>query len=308
MRARLTCILALSFTLAAAAHAQQRNAAEKLGYPPGTKLLMIHADDVGLAHSVNSATFDALDGGVVTSASVMVPCPWLTEVAAYAKSHPAADLGLHLTLTSEWKTYRWGPVESRNLVAGLIDPDGYLWPATAPVFSKARPEEVELELRAQIDRALKMGIRPTHIDTHMGAVISPTLLPVYIKLAREYRLPFFAVRALGLPASMLALLREDDVFPDAIAMANPSVKPGQWQEYYEGVVRDLKPGLTELIVHLGYDDAELQAVTVDHPDFGSAWRQRDYEILRSVRFRRVIEENGVKLVGWRGLAKPAVKP
>jgi chitin disaccharide deacetylase len=294
--------------LATAAWAQQKNAAEKLGYPAGTKLLMIHADDLGLAHSVNRATFEALDSGAVTSTSIMVPCPWLTEVADYARTHPAADLGLHLTLTSEWKTYRWGPVESRNLVASLTDPAGCLWPETAPVFSKARPEEVERELRAQIELALRLGIRPTHVDSHMGAVFSPTLLPAYLKVAREFKLPFFAVRSPALPASMLSLLRDDDVFPDSYQMANSPLKAGQWFEFYEGIVRNLKPGLTEVIVHLGYDDAELQAIMVDHPAFGSAWRQRDFDVLRSERFRKLLASGGVKLVGWKDLAVPARRP
>src|SRR6266403_6085820 len=112
------------------ARAQNKTVAERLGYSADSKLLIVHADDLAVAHSVDTASFDALDKNAVTSASIMVPCPWLTEVAAYAKNHPDADLGLHLTLTSEWKIYRWGPVESKDKVRSLLDPSGYLWPET----------------------------------------------------------------------------------------------------------------------------------------------------------------------------------
>src|SRR6266705_6198837 len=114
------------------AHAQNKTVAERLGYPADSKLLIVHADDLAVAHSVDTASFDALTRNAVNSASIMVPCAWLTEVAAFAKNHPEADLGLHLTLTSEWKTYRWGPVDSKDKVPSLLDSSGFLWPETAP--------------------------------------------------------------------------------------------------------------------------------------------------------------------------------
>src|SRR5271166_448272 len=165
-------LFASLFTLLAASTlpAQVKTVAERLGYPADSKLLIMHADDLAVAHSVDAASFDALDQNAVTSASIMVPCPWLTEVAAYAKAHPEADLGLHLTLTSEWKTYRWGPVAPKDQVPSLLDPDGYFYADAFPAASHAKPEEAEREIRAQIDLAMKMGIHPTHLDMHMGTL------------------------------------------------------------------------------------------------------------------------------------------
>ena len=280
-------IALLTCALAAAAG---KNAAERLGYPTGARLLIIHADDLALSHSVDRASFAALESGAATSASIMVPCPWFTEVTAYAKAHPDADLGLHLTLTSEWKTYRWGPVAIGHDLRSLLDPDGYFWSEAAPVLKGAKPEEAEAEIRAQIDRALKVGIRPTHLDTHMGTVLAPRLLAVYVKLAHEYRIPFLAMRS---PA-----LAETDIIPDAILIAGSTVKADGWTKWYVRQLQSLKPGLTELIVHLGTDDAELHAITGDVP-FGSAWRQRDFDAITSPEFKKALEENHITLVGWK---------
>src|SRR5262244_2624228 len=150
----------------AVASSQTKTVAERLGYPSDTKLLIIHADDLAVAHSEDAASFEALDKGAVASASIIVPGPWLTEIADYAKTHPNADLGLHLALTSEWKTFRWGSVESKDKVPSLLDSAGALWPLTENVAKNVKPQEVEKEYRAQIERALALGIRPTHLDTH----------------------------------------------------------------------------------------------------------------------------------------------
>jgi predicted glycoside hydrolase/deacetylase ChbG (UPF0249 family) len=282
---------------------QNKTVAERLGYPAGSKLLIIHADDLAVAHSVDSASFDALAKNAVTSASIMVPCPWLTEVAEYAKSHPEADLGLHLTLTSEWKTYRWGSVAPSDEVPGLLGPDGTMWSDTPLVGQHAKPDEAEREIRAQIERAMALGIHPTHLDTHMGSVLaSPEIFAVYVKLAHEFHLPFLAVRMPG-AERLLASLSEKDIVLDALVIASPTVHADQWQEFYLNAVRNLKPGLTEMIVHLGHDDAELQAITVDHPDYGSAWRQRDYNVVTSPEFQKALQDNQVILVKWKDLQK-----
>ena len=284
--------------------AQPKTTAERLGYPANTKLLIIHADDLAVAHSVDAASFDALDKGAVTSASIMVPCPWITEVATYAKTHADADLGLHLTLTSEWKTYRWGPVASANSVASLLDPAGTLWADTPQVGQHAKPDEAEREIRAQVDRALALGIRPTHLDTHMGSVLAaPELFAAYVKIAHEYHLPFLAIRIPGLSEKFLSALTEKDLVLDSIVIAGDKQPADQWKDFYLNAIKGLKSGLTEMIVHLGHDDAELQAITVDHPDYGSAWRQRDYDLVTSPEFKGALRDNNIVLIKWKDLQK-----
>ncbi len=299
--------LALAIILIAApaikSFAQAKTIADRLGYPADSKLLIIHADDLAVAHSEDAASFDALDQHAATSASIMLPCPWLTEVADYAKAHPDADLGLHLTLSSEWKTYRWGSVASKDTVPSLYDPSGYLWPEAGPAASNIKPEEAEREIRAQIERAIALGIHPTHLDSHMGVLFArPELFAVYVKVAHEYKLPFLAVRA-GAPPALLAFLSDSDVILDSIVIANPSVAAADWKTFYANAIRNLKPGVTEIIVHLAHDDAEMQAVTVAHPDYGAAWRQRDYDAVTSPEFKKTLQENHVMLIGWKDLKK-----
>jgi len=284
--------------------AQTKTIAERLGYPRDSRLLIIHADDLAVAHSEDAASFDALDQHAVTSASIMVPCPWLTEVAAYAKAHPDADLGLHLTLTAEWKSYRWGPVESKDKVPSLLDPSGNLWPEVEPAVRNLKADEVEREIRAQIEHAASVGIHPTHLDSHMGVLFArPDLFAVYVKIAREYKLPFLAVHTPDAPPALLSLLSDRDVVLDALVIADPSVGAANWKTFYSTAINNLKPGVTEIIVHLGHDDAELQAVAVDHPDYGSAWRQRDYDVVTSPQFKKALEENHVILIRWMDLKK-----
>jgi chitin disaccharide deacetylase len=288
---------------------QTKSVAERLGYPANAKLLIIHADDLAVAHSVDEASFDALDKGAVTSASTMVPCPWIAEVAAYAKAHVDRDLGLHLTLTSEWKTYRWGPVAPSDQVPSLIDPAGTLWSDTPLIAQHAKPEDAEREIRAQVERAMSLGIRPTHLDTHMASVFAtPQIFAVYAKVAHSYHLPFLVVRVPGMDNRFLSALSADDVVLDSVVIANPSVAADGWTGFYMNAIQNLKPGLTEMIVHLGHDDDELQAITVDHPDYGAAWRQRDYNWVTSPEFKSALKANQVTLVKWKDFSKLVNQP
>ena len=301
----LLWISTLSFLVVSTLPAQTRTIAERLGHPADSKLLIIHADDLGAAHSVDAASFDGLDRGAVSSASIMVPTPWVTEVAAYARAHPNADLGLHLTLTSEWETYRWGSVAPADKVPSLLDSVGTFPNDEKLVAARAKVVEVERELRAQVDRALALGIRPTHLDSHMGSLFTtPELIAVYVKVARAYHLPFLALRGDPRTAPQPPL-STNDVLLDAVVIAGPEVPRDQWKAFYLKSIADLKPGLTELIVHLGHDDSELQAVTVNHEPYGSAWRQRDYDVMTSPEFKKALQDNHVILVTWRELQKVA---
>lgn len=294
----------LPFLVVLSLPAQTRSTAERLGYPAGSKLLILHADDLAVAHSVDGASFDALTTGAVSSASVMVPCPWLTEVADYAKAHPDADLGLHLTLTSEWKTYRWGSVDSSDKVPSLLQPDGTFYSTTEEATAHDKPAEAEQEIRAQVERAVAVGIHPTHLDSHMGSLYSsPELLAAYIKVAHEFQLPFLALKLRDARASAMSLLSPNDFVLDNVVIANPGLRPEQAKDFYLKAIKDLQPGLTEMIVHLGHDDAELQAVMADHEDFGAAWRQRDYDIVNSPQFKQALRDNHVTLVHWSDLQK-----
>lgn len=295
-----TLFLLLASTLPLAA--QTRTLAERLGYPANAKLLILHADDIGVAHSQDSATFAALDAGAVSSTSAMVPTPWITEVAAYARTHPDADIGLHLTLTSEWDTYKWGSVAPRDSVPSLYDSAGYLPNDVPPVVAHAKPQEVERELRAQIDRALALGIHPSHVDSHMGALFStPELIATYVKVARSYHLPYLSVK--NDPRSA-----PSDMMLDAVIVASPDVSRDHWMEFYTNAVAQLKPGVSEIIVHLAHDDSEMRAVTVNHEPYGAAWRQRDFDVVTSAEFRKALQAHHVTLIKWRDIQKAMAQP
>ena len=202
----LVCSTLLSLLVASTLDAQTRTIAERLGHPRDAKLVILHADDLGVAHSENAASLDALDKGAVNSGSIMIPTPWVTEIAEYAKRHPNADLGLHLTLNSEWTSYRWGGIAPRDQVASLYDPDGTFPRETRTTATRAKQDEVERELRAQVDRAYAIGIKPTHLDSHMAALYeTPELFRTYLKVARAYRLPFLHFIGRPSPANVLNL-------------------------------------------------------------------------------------------------------
>src|ERR1035438_7301992 len=235
----LLCAVSLS--------ARSKTMAERLGYPAGSKLLILHADDLAVAHSVDAASFDALNSGAVSSASIMVPCPWLTEVADYAKAHPDADLGLHLTLTSEWKTYRWGSVDSSDKVPSLLQPDGTFYFVTPDVAAHAKPEEAEQEIRAQVERALALGIHPTHLDSHMGSLFStPELLAAYIKVAHEYHLPFLVVHVADEGPAFRSLFSPNEFVLDTVVIASQNLTFDQTKDFYLNAIKNLQPGLTEM--------------------------------------------------------------
>ena len=282
--------------------AQQKTIAERLGYPKESKLLIIHADDIGVAHSENSATFKAMQAGVVNSGSIMVPCPWLTEVASYVKENPKADLGLHLTLTSEWKHLKWGPVTSSSSVPGLINKNGFLYSSVDSVIMFASPAEVEQEIRNQVKKAMQMGIDPTHLDAHMGtAFASPGFLKAYIKVGQEFNVPVMLSRQLEamFGIKLDSLITPKMVLIDNIIMAIPNDFKNSMKNYYTSALNGVKPGLNCLLIHVAYDNDEMKAVTIDHPDYGSAWRQEDYNFFTSDACKELLKKNNIVLVTWR---------
>jgi predicted glycoside hydrolase/deacetylase ChbG (UPF0249 family) len=279
--------------------------AERLGYPRDAKLLIVHADDLGMAHSVNVATIKAFETGLVTSGSIMVPCPWLSEIAAYARANPQADLGLHLTLTSEWTSFRWGPVASRDRVASLLDKDGYFRLTESEAGAQADPKQVEMEILAQIERARALGIQPTHLDSHMGTLYqNKELFETFLRVARSQKLAVRVAKEWFTQADFVpSVLKEDDVYIDRVLTITPAVAPQDWAKFYSDEFKKLEPGVTEVVIHLAYDDAEMRGATSDHPNWGAAWRQRDFEFFTSDAFRKVLQENNIKLITWRELGK-----
>lgn len=277
---------------------------ERLGYPASARLLVIHADDLGMNHSVNRATLEALEKGWITSASILVPCPWFPEVARWAKLHPNADLGVHLALTSEWTDLRWGPVSGGGRVPSLVDSLGYFPLDTPEVAQNAKTPDVELELRSQIDRAKKAGIPVTHLDMHMaGMVSSRELFGVYRKLRDDYKLPIL-LEPSGThspPAGISVPVQEFTV--QRIVTMEPGVAPDDkaWLDWYKKQLWPLAPGVYQLVVHLAYDDEDMRGATWDHPDWGAAWRQRELNMVKSAEFKQFLKEQGFVLVTWKEL-------
>jgi len=287
--------------------AQVKTVAERLGYQASARLLVIHADDLGMNHSVNRAIFEALEKEWITSASILVPCPWFPEVVGWAKQHPNADLGIHLALNSEWTTLRWGPVSPKDRVPSLLDATEYLPLDTPAVVQNAKPSEVESELRAQVDHAQSAGIRVTHLDTHMGALFeSADLYQVYKKMGHSYGLPVLEAKA-GSHAPVRTPPPAEEVLVEKVIEIDPGIDARDWTAWYRKQLEPLGPGVYQVIVHLAYDDEEMRGATYDHPDWGAAWRQHDLDMVKSAEFRQFLKEQGFVLVTWKELAKARQK-
>jgi len=294
--------LLLSLSVSIYVQAQSRTTQERLGHSKETKLLIIHADDMGVAHAENSATFKAMQTGTVNSGSIMVPCPWFTEVVSYVKENPKADLGLHLTLTSEWKHYKWGPVTPPGIVPGLLNKNGFLYSSVDSVVMFAKPEEVEEEMRNQVKKSIQMGIDPTHLDAHMGGVFSTLgFLKAYIKIGKEFNIPVMLSRQLEamLQLKLDSLIDPSTVLIDDIITAMPPDFKKTMKNYYTSVLNGLKPGLNCLLIHTAYDNDEMKAITIDHPEWGSAWRQEDFDFFTSAACKELLKKNNIVLVTWR---------
>lgn len=307
MTVRLAPVAALAAVatlgIAASASSAQRTLAERLGRPADAKLLIVHADDLGEWHAVNAAFARAYAAGAVNSGVMMVPCPWFPEIAAWALEHPEADLGLHLTVTSERTANRWGPVASRDRVPSLLDAHGYLRRIQVEAAEVIDAREVEVELRAQVDRALAFGLKPTHLDSHQAVLYRRRdLFESLVRVSRAYGIPLGLARSHVANAPFMAeVLGADTLLVDRAFDIPPDVPAAQWSAWYAAEIRKLGPGVTELVVHPGLADAELRAATADRETWGAEWRQRDFDFLMSAEFRRLIAQTGIQLVTWREL-------
>jgi chitin disaccharide deacetylase len=296
---------------------QPRTAAQVLGFGPQEKLLIIHADDAGMCHAHNRATIDGMEKGVINSSSIMMPCPWIMEAIDYYKKNPSADFGVHMTLNSEWKNYRWRPVAPRDKVKGLIDEEGYIWGDTRESATHASGAEVEVELRAQVQRALDLGIKPTHLDSHMGTVfVRPDFFAAYRKVALEfgipYMLPMISPAEMGkLPAAVRLvaqqiagpLLDNGEVTVDHLERGFSGRGPlSEQKDYYMDVIRKLKPGITQIILHPAYDGEELQAISGTH-----ARRFGDFKVFTDPDVAQLIKDENVRLITWREIGQAQAK-
>jgi chitin disaccharide deacetylase len=294
----------------AAAQEPPKTLQEKLGYPRDAKLLIVHADDLGATHSVNAASIKALESGGINSASVMVPCPWFPEIADYAKSHPSADFGLHLTLTSERIYYRWGPVAPRDKVPSLLDANGYFRHDWSPE-THIDPKEVEIEIRAQVARAFAMGVKPTHLDSHQNRLFQTNkeLFEVLLHVAHENNLPVLIPRSWFADFPYLdKSIGAQDVVIDEVVTIEPGVPAAKWSDFYKNALQHLQPGVTEFVIHLAYADSEMKAATRERDTWGAEWRQRDFDFFTSAEFQKLLRDNDIHLISWREIGRTMKDP
>jgi chitin disaccharide deacetylase len=277
--------------------------AERLGYKPTDRLVIINGDDTGMCHAANEATIEALEKGLMTSATIMVPCPWFNQIVEYARAHPEKDFGLHLCHTSEWKWYRWGPVAPREKVPGLIDPEGYLWRRVEDVYAHSSPEEAYIEARAQVQKALAAGIDVTHLDSHMGTLqLDPRYLEVYVKLGVEFNLPLrMASEATferhGFPGWRKKIAAQGIVFTDYFIFDELKDEPKDVKGFWKKILTQLKPGVTELYIHAAKPTEELRAIT-------GSWKTRaaEYEVFtHDSEIRQLLEDQKIIRIGYRAL-------
>jgi len=285
--------------------------AERLGFEARDRIAVVHADDIGMCHAANAGAFEALANGPATCGSLMVPCPWFPEAAEHARANPGLDLGVHLTLNAEWPHYRWGPVAGRRAVPSLLDDQGHLPRTSLEVAARAKPEEVEIELCAQIDAALAAGIDVTHLDAHMGTAFFPPFVEIYGRLAVDYGVPAFAVRpsakALARAGIGSGLTRVGEVIDgleragvpildkfDAESLGFPE---GRGLEHNRARIDGLVAGVNYLICHPARGGEELSHVTPDSA------HQRDFErtFYGGEAGREALAAAGVKTVGMRAL-------
>ncbi len=285
----------------------------RLGFSPDDRVVIFHADDLGMCHAANTAFADIAEAAPVACGSVMMPCPWVNETIRWAHAHPKADVGIHLTLTSEWPLYRWRPLSTCDPQSGLLDHEGYFWPDVESLHAHMQPEAAIAEMRAQVERALAAGLDVTHIDTHMGGIVHPALLPAYVELGLTYRVPVMLprirreqVERYGLSpdvveaiSELVEALERDGRLPVLDHLTDLYDVPGDSRkERYKFLVKELPPGLTHLIYHAARPGDEVRAIA---PEDDWSGRVADWEVFSDPEFWSWLAENGVHVIGYRTL-------
>lgn len=305
---RLLAITALAVVVAGSAFTEPTYA-ERLGWPPDAKVVIFHVDDAGMSHESNLGTIEAMEKGLATSTSIMFPCAWVGEYAGYWKEHPDKDAGVHLTLTSEWDHYRWGPVAGKSAVPGCADEEGCLWDNVGLVKQHASADEIEKEIRAQLDRCLTIGITPTHLDSHMGTLFSrPDYVERYVKIGIEKNIPVLMPgghmeyvlqenpEAAGGAKQMAEMLWNsglpvvDDIYTAPYGYKDFETKKSELIKF----INTMKPGVTEVILHCTRPGDTFQFISTS-----GETRLNDTLVMLDPDVKKAVEDQAVILTTWR---------
>lgn len=300
--------LALLACMAAPPAAQAATFAERLGWKADDVVLIAHVDDVGMSHSSNLGMIETLEKGIATSFSVMMPCPWVVEVLQYVKKHPEVDCGLHLTMTSEWEVYRWGPLAGKPAVPGLVDEHGCLWRDVRSVASHATPDEIETEIRAQIERAERMGLPITHLDSHMGTLFARRdYFERFLKIGLEKKIPILAIgghmtyASVENPEAVAELRpRAEQIWKmglpvlDDLHTASYGWPAAEKTARFAKLLEELKPGITEVLFHASIPTDDFPLITSS-----SESRHADTRALTAPEVKEVVKRRGIILTTWK---------
>lgn len=308
------------------ARAQTETYAERLGFPKGKKVIILHVDDAGMSYESNVGTINALDKGIASSTSIMMPCGWVPQFFEYLKSKPAVDAGVHLTLTSEWNTYRWSPLVGREKAPGLYDGQGAFWHSVAQVVEHASADEVEAEIRAQLARYRSFGLQPTHMDSHMGTLFEPKFLSKYVKVATEEKIPILfpgghaslIIKANNVPVAQQQLIKQvgeqlwkaglpvlDDLdgtsygwnLPVGTPATDENVQRYKTQKFIE-LLNSARPGLTYIIMH-----CTAPTPTFDQITTSGLTRKGDMLAMMDPVLKQYLDTEGIIVTTWRELAE-----
>jgi predicted glycoside hydrolase/deacetylase ChbG (UPF0249 family) len=277
---------------------------EILGFDSTDKLLIIHADDLGLCESVNSATFESFENEAISSASVMMTTKEISEVSEFSSKNQNYDLGIHLTVTSEWKYHKWGGILNNKDISSILNKKNHLYWNKRKFTKNGKLNEIRKELQAQVDLGRSMGLNPSHIDSHEGALFfDPDIFKLYLDLAKENNLLAFVPIEASVHFDENFKKPKHAIIIDQFHMLPEGIEIDKIKNYYFDVIENLKPGLSQIIIHLGKDEKELREITIDHPNFDYRWRQLDFDVFNSPEFKQHIKKHNIKIINWKDLKK-----